>query len=187
MGREAPRGPSRRLGRRCADYPGGCRCEGGDGSDKLTAVQPPRCATGGPRRQAAVKRPRGRSSASLRRLRRDRVSSARQVASMSFWCAIAAGWPRHAPKGHGEPKAIGARSRQVARSARAAVDLTASTTMARGAAASDRCDFMSASARIFGHLPTTPISSTAPLSDKPRPDGGASAPGLAANQPRRRG
>jgi hypothetical protein len=34
----------------------------------------------------------------------DCVSSAWQVASMSFWCAIAAIWPHRSPKGHGKQK-----------------------------------------------------------------------------------
>ncbi len=80
-------------------------------------------------RAAFVRRLR-RSSTSLRRLRRDGVASTRQLLSMSLCCAKAATRPLSRSKETWWPKAIGARRRQVARSARVAVDLTPSTTMA---------------------------------------------------------
>ncbi len=57
----------------------------------------------GPRRRDAVKRLR-RSFTSFRSLRDDCVSSARQVASISFWCAARPIGRDRSPKGYGKPK-----------------------------------------------------------------------------------
>ena len=87
----------------------------------------------GPRRRDAVKSLRD-SSASLRRLRRDCVSSARLFASMPFWCAKRP-WAASLTKRTWWPMAIGARSGQGSRSsceatAEGGLAFTASTPMA---------------------------------------------------------